>query len=207
MRRASRSPSEPELSEPLHRGRAGARKGAGPARSADAAAFEREFPGASWLCARVVRELEEVGAMAEALVASVAQPHGLSHASLNALAVIEGHGGPMSVGDVSASMHITSGTMTGVLDTLVRNGYVKRLADPEDRRRVLVDVTPRAQAVLNELLPEVVQSATATMAPFDDAQLEELLVILGAVREAIAGAPRDLAPPAPRRLPRRLLRG
>ena len=147
-----------------------------------------------------------VGALAEALIASIAQRHGLSHAALNALAVIEGNGAPLTAGEVSARMHITSGTMTGVLDTLERNGYIERLADPEDRRRVLVEVTPEAQAVLDRLLPEVVQTTTVVMAGIGDEELNEFLGTLARVREAIAAAPDDLAPPAPRRTPLNLRR-
>ncbi len=36
----------------------------------------------------------------------------------------------MAAGAIGASMHITSGTMTSVLDTLERNGYIERLTDP-----------------------------------------------------------------------------
>ncbi len=112
----------------------------------------------------------------------------------------------MSSGAVSAQMHITSGTMTSVLDTLERNGYVKRLTDSNDRRRVLVDVTPEAQAVLNRLLPEVVQTTTMVMAGIADTELRNFLGTLGRIRDAIAEAPDDLAPPAPRRTPRVLKR-
>ena len=76
-------------------------------------AFEKEFPGASWLSAQVLRELEVTGGLGEALVASVARRHGLSHAALNAMAVIEGSGGPVPAGTVGTSMHITSGTNRG----------------------------------------------------------------------------------------------
>jgi len=106
-------------------------------------------PGSSWLATRVVRELEEVGGLTEALIASVARRHGLSHVGLNALAVIEGNGPPFSAGEVAARAHITSGTFTSVLDTLERNGCVERLTDPDDRRRVLVEITPDAQALLD----------------------------------------------------------
>ena len=85
----------------------------------------------------------------------------------------------MPVGTVGAVMHITSGTMTSVLDTLERNGYVERVADPDDRRRVLVDVTPAAQAVLDRLLPEVVQTVTATLAGIPADELEGFLVHVG----------------------------
>ena len=112
----------------------------------------------------------------------------------------------MSSGAVGAQMHITSGTMTSVLDTLERNGYVKRLTDSNDRRRVLVDVTPEAQAVLNRLLPEVVQTTTMVMAGIHDTELRNFLGTLARIRDAIAAAPDDLAPPAPRRTPRVLKR-
>jgi DNA-binding MarR family transcriptional regulator len=136
----------------------------------------------------------------------VARRHGLSHAALNALAVIEGNGAPMAAGAVGASMHITSGTMTSVLDTLERKGYVERLMDPADRRRVLVDMTPDAQAVLNQLLPAVVQTTTAVLDGFSDKELNDVLRTLARIREAIASTPEDLGPPARRRLPRNLKR-
>ena len=158
------------------------------------------------MSARVIRELEEVGGLAEALVASVARRHGLSHAALNALAIIEGHGAPMPTGSVGARMHITTGSMTSVLDTLERNGHIERLADPDDRRRVLVDVTPTALAVLDGLLPEVVQATTAALAGFSDKELDDFLDTLDRVRHAIAAVPNALGPPAPRRTPPHLKR-
>jgi DNA-binding MarR family transcriptional regulator len=103
-------------------------------------------------------------------------------------------------------MHITTGSMTSVLDTLERNGYIERLTDPDDRRRVLVDVTPAAQAVLDGLLPEVVQATTAALAGFSAKELDDFLDTVGRVRQAIAAVPNDLGPPPPRRTPRSLKR-
>jgi DNA-binding MarR family transcriptional regulator len=136
----------------------------------------------------------------------VARRHGLSHAALNALAVIEGNGAPLATGEISTRMHITTGTMTSVLDTLERNGYIRRLADPDDRRRVLVDITPTAQTVLDQMLPEVQQQAKAVMTVLDDDTLQALLDILATLAEAIDTAPQDLAPPKRRRTPSRLRR-
>jgi DNA-binding MarR family transcriptional regulator len=140
------------------------------------------------------------------MVASVARRHGLSHAALNALAVIEGNGVPMTTGALGANMHITSGTMTSILDTLERNGHIERLTDPDDRRRVLVEVTPAAQAVLDGLLPEVVQAATAALDGFDEAELSSLLGMLTRVRVAVEAVPEDLGPPRSRRRPKSLKR-
>ena len=169
-------------------------------------AFEEEYPGASWLASRALRELEVVGKEAEALVARTARRYGLSHAALNALAVIEGAAGPVPAGVVSTRMHITTGTMTSVLDTLERNGYVRRIADPEDRRKVLVDITPAAQKLLDELLPAVQQVARIVMGVLDDRELEMFLGTLGRIRTAIAAVPEDAPPAAPRRTPPHLRR-
>jgi len=147
-----------------------------------------------------------VGGIAETMVGTIARRHGLSHAALNAMAVVEGHGRPMTAGALGTSMHITTGTMTSVLDTLERRGYVKRLIDPGDRRRVLVDITVEAQAVLDKLLPEIVQATTAVLADFPIEELDSFLVTLARIREAIAGLPDDLGPPIRRRPPRSLRR-
>ncbi len=182
------------------------REGAISDRPPEADAFEYEYPGASWLASRAIRQLEVVGGQAEELVATVARRYGLSHAALNALAVIEGAGGPIPTGEISARMHITTGTMTSVLDTLERNGYIKRIADPNDRRRVLVDITPDAQGVLDKMLPEVQHVVAGAMANIDSDALRTLLDALAAVSAAIAAVPDTLPPVAPRRTPAHLRR-
>ena len=173
------------------------REGAISDRPPEADAFEYEYPGASWLASRAIRQLEVVGGEAEELVATVARRYGLSHAALNALAVIEGAGGPIPTGEIGARMHITTGTMTSVLDTLERNGYIKRIADPNDRRRVLVDITPEAQGVLDKMLPEVQHVVAAAMANIDGDALQALLDALAAVRPLSQPSPTPSRPSLP----------
>ena len=104
-------------------------------------------------------------------------------------------------------MHISTATMTSVLDTLERNGYIVRQPDPADRRRVLVDITPAAQALLDQVLPSVQQLVTATLSPLGDQALHTLLQALAAASDALGSAPDDLPPPAVRRTPPGLRRG
>jgi len=144
--------------------------------------------------------------MVESVVSAITRRYGLSHAALNALAVIEGNGAPILTGEVAARMHITSGSVTSVLDTLEGKGYVVRSSDPGDRRRVLVDITPAAQQVLDECLPHIQQAADLVVAQLDDAQQRALLNALELVRASVVQLPTDLPPPAPRQRPQRLTR-
>ena len=132
--------------------------------------------------------------------------YGLSHAALNALAVIEGEGQPVLTGEVATRMHITSGTVTSLLDNLERKGYIVRSGDEEDRRRVLVDITPAAQAVLDEALPAVQQVVRHIMDGLGVQRQQGLLEVLDEVRRAVADLPDDLPSPEPRQRPPRLTR-
>jgi DNA-binding MarR family transcriptional regulator len=123
---------------------------------------------------------------------------------LNALAVIEGEGQPILTGEVAARMHITSGSMTSLLDNLERKKLVVRSSDREDRRRVLVDVTPAAQAVLDEVLPAIQQVARHLMSRVSAERQAVLLDILADIRRGITELPDEMPAPEPRRRPGRL---
>jgi DNA-binding MarR family transcriptional regulator len=136
----------------------------------------------------------------------VCRRYGLSHAALNALAVIEGEGQPMLTGEVAARMHVTSGTVTSLLDNLERKHYVVRSSDPDDRRRVLVDITAAAQGLLDEALPAIQQVARLLVDRIGPQRQQLLLDILDEIRQAVAELPDDLPVPQPRQRPKRIAR-
>jgi DNA-binding MarR family transcriptional regulator len=125
---------------------------------------------------------------------------------LNALAVIEGEGQPMLTGEVAARMHITSGTVTSLLDNLERKNYVVRSSDPDDRRRVLVDITAAAQTLLDEALPAIQQVARQLVDRIGPRRQQALLDILDEIHQAAAELPDDLPAPQPRQRPKRIAR-
>jgi DNA-binding MarR family transcriptional regulator len=145
-----------------------------------------------------------VGTLVETVIGAVCRRFGLSHAALNALAVIEGEGQPMLTGEVAARMHITSGTVTSLLDNLERKQYVVRSSDRDDRRRVLIDITPAAQALLDEALPAIQQVARLLVDRIGPERQQVLLDILDEVRNAAADLPEDLPEPQPRQRPRHI---
>jgi DNA-binding MarR family transcriptional regulator len=59
--------------------------------------------------------------------------------------------GPMRMSDIAARLAVTSSTATEQVDLLVDLGLLERLADPGDRRHVVVATTPKAAASLEHL--------------------------------------------------------
>lgn len=109
----------------------------------------------------------------------------------------------MTPGEVGDAMHVTSGSMTSLVDTLVKNGWVARAAHGEDRRKVLLDITAEGLAMLNVVLPEIAALTTAlmqTLSNDDQAAITLLLERAAASEKAVV---EDPPATAPRRRPRR----
>jgi DNA-binding MarR family transcriptional regulator len=78
-----------------------------------------------------------------------------------------------SPGDLADALGISKQATSQLIDTLVVRGYVERRPHPEDRRRMVVDLTPRGRT-----MAEVIGAAVASV----DA---ELVARVGV--EAVAG--------------------
>jgi DNA-binding MarR family transcriptional regulator len=71
-----------------------------------------------------------------------AESLGLSLTDLRCLDLVEAGGG-MTAGQLATASGLTTGAVTAVIDRLERAGFVRRLRDESDRRKVNVEVTPR----------------------------------------------------------------
>jgi len=63
------------------------------------------------------------------------------------LAGIDTTGGPR--GDLPADLGVTKQAVSQVIDTLVNRGYLTRSPDPDDRRRISLELTERGQQVVD----------------------------------------------------------
>ena len=76
---------------------------------------------------------------------AVAEALGLNRTDMRCLDVLEREGA-VTAGRLAEATGLTSGAMTTALDRLERRGFAERVRDLQDRRRVLVRVTPAAHA-------------------------------------------------------------
>jgi DNA-binding MarR family transcriptional regulator len=75
---------------------------------------------------------------------AVADALGLNRTDMRCLDVVDREG-PVPAGRLAAATGLTTAAITAAIDRLERAGYARRVRDPDDRRRVLVELTPAAR--------------------------------------------------------------
>jgi DNA-binding MarR family transcriptional regulator len=95
---------------------------------------------------RIVGLLQLVIASSVMTNERIAREMGINVVDLQALGFIARNGAPMSAGEVSQQTELPTSTTTRVLDRLEKHGYIERMTDPNDRRRVVVQVRPELAA-------------------------------------------------------------
>ena len=67
---------------------------------------------------------------------------GINQTDAQCLNIVDNEGGSITAGRLAELSGLTTAAVTGVLDRLEAKGYARRVRDPGDRRRVLVELTP-----------------------------------------------------------------
>jgi DNA-binding MarR family transcriptional regulator len=103
---------------------------------------------------------------------AAAEYFGVTRTAMRCLEVLD-RVGQLTAGDIARETGLTSGAVTAMLDRLEQAEYVRRLRDPGDRRRVLVELTDRAR----QTAAEVYGPLADLMVEFDRYTDDELVLI------------------------------
>lgn len=86
--------------------------------------------------------------------------------------------GPVTPGRLAELMGLTSGAITTVLDRLERAGYVRRVRDQDDRRRLHVELTERVHEAVWPYYEPLARISEELYAQYSDDQLALILEFL-----------------------------
>jgi len=144
----------------------------------------REFPDLDPSATEVFLHLLRAGDEVFRVVESNLSRHDISQGRFGVLMALWGneHRGvgqpPLSPATLAERTGVTRATMTGLIDTLERDGLVRREADPVDRRMVTIRPTTRAEALLARILPGHFQGMAALMRPLSETERGLLVGLL-----------------------------
>lgn len=160
------------------------------------------------LLAELGRAVRRMGAQSVIASRAIADRFGLHTTDLEVLDLIVLRG-EASAGDLAEATGLASGSVTALVDRLVRAGYVERHADPADRRKVMVRARPRAIEPIEAVYGPIQSAMFALWSSYDDAALQTVLdfvtrstdLHVGCVKDIEAATPK----PASKRRPARTL--
>ncbi|MGA4841880.1 MarR family winged helix-turn-helix transcriptional regulator [Streptomyces sp. G45] len=113
---------------------------------------------------------------------------GVTRGEFDVIATLRRSGEPytLSPRQLSSTLMLTSGGMTGRLDRLERAGLLRRSPDPHDRRGLQVTLTPEGLAVVDRAVTAGLeeQRAALTASGLDEAEAAQLAALL---RKLLAG--------------------
>lgn len=91
--------------------------------------------------------------------------------------------GPKTAGQLSAGTGLRPAATTALIDRLVAKGYVRRTRSAQDRRQVLVEMTPEAQARTWEAYGPLVDEGQHVLEGLSIPEMERMAHYLDRIRE------------------------
>lgn len=93
---------------------------------------------------------------------------------------------PTTPAELADFASVSRATITGLLDTLERDGFVRREPDPADRRQMSVHLTEKGQAFMHGILPEHFRLITRIMGNLSENERQTLSTLLTKVSMQVA---------------------
>lgn len=128
---------------------------------------------------KTIIELKKTSDMIEEVHNSFFSQYGISNTKFNVLAIL--YNGPkegMMLSDIGEQMLVTKGNITGLIDRLEKHGFVRRVRDDVDRRKVMAVITEKGMQFTKELMENYKQWTKDVMMGLDTEEKNELIRIL-----------------------------
>lgn len=109
---------------------------------------------------------------------------GINPTDLRCLGALERRGA-VTATELAREARLTTGATTALIDRLERAGYVRRVRDERDRRRVYVELTDRARGEIARIWGPLGQEGQEVAARYSDEELALIVEYLRTSREVL----------------------
>jgi DNA-binding MarR family transcriptional regulator len=124
-------------------------------------------------------QMRSLAAQGALLGDAVGERVGLSGTDLECLELIANAAQEaMTPGQLATATGLSSGAVTGLIDRLERGGFVERVADPADRRRLRVVARPARVREVGAYYERLAQRTAALWSQYSEEQLRTVLDFL-----------------------------
>jgi DNA-binding MarR family transcriptional regulator len=96
---------------------------------------------------------------------------GINSSDLECLDIVN-LGGAATAGQLAAATGLSTGAITGVIDRLVKAGYVRRRRDAKDRRRVIIEPMSGVERKIAPMFASLSQAMARLWSTYSEHELE-----------------------------------
>jgi DNA-binding MarR family transcriptional regulator len=140
--------------------------------------FEKRYPDASARATECAMNLVLTADLLEKSIASLLIPFKLSPASGLVLSILADSQAPVSPNTIADRLIISRASVTSLLDSLEKRGYVKRQPHPSDRRMIWVEPTDLGRQIADQFRPLVHQHQKEWVGVLNEKEQEQLVEML-----------------------------
>jgi DNA-binding MarR family transcriptional regulator len=140
--------------------------------------FEKRYPDSSAQATQCAMNLVLTADLLEKRIAGLLQPFDLSPATGLVLSTLADSETPLSPNNIADRLIISRASVTSLLDTLEKRGFVKRQPHISDRRMLSVELTGSGRQAANEYRPVVHQHEKMWLDALDEDEQELLIKLL-----------------------------
>jgi DNA-binding MarR family transcriptional regulator len=150
--------------------------------------FSERYPGASPTATEAAMNLVRTADLLVKRIGELVTPFGLSPSSGLALGILADAEAPLPPHQIAEKLIISRATITGLLDSLEKRGYVRRVPHGSDRRMLLIELTEAGRQVAHDFRVRVHQQQKEWLAALSEAEQEQLIAALHRLQDSLAGA-------------------
>lgn len=146
------------------------------------------YPAASATATECAMNLLLSADLLEKRIATLLQPFHLTPASGLVLSMLADAASPLPPNEIADRLIISRATVTGLLDSLERRGYIRRRPHPSDRRMILVDITEDGRQTASAFRPIVHLQEKDWFGVLRETEQRQLLSLLHRLQERLREA-------------------
>jgi DNA-binding MarR family transcriptional regulator len=150
--------------------------------------FDRRYPGASAAATEAAMNLARAADLLVKRIADLVQPFGLSPSSALVLGILADSEAALPPNEIADRLILSRASVTSLLDSLERRGYVRRTPHPTDRRMLLIELTDAGRRIAREFRLVVHRHQKEWMSTLTEREQDQLVRILHRLQAALAEA-------------------
>src|SRR5512139_2412826 len=152
--------------------------------------FEKHYPDSSAKATECAMNLILTASLLEKRITSLLQPFNLSPATGLVLSILADSEAPVSPNNIADRLIISRASVTSLLDSLEKRGFVKRQPHISDRRMILVELTDSGRQVANKFRPIVHQHQKVWLNALNEKEQEQLIMMLQRLQASLMDSSR-----------------